>query len=51
MTDTQMDLITEREDDRPGCPLDGSWHYLHARLEDGHGVWMSPFWVDLPRKS
>ena len=38
----------EWADERPGRPLEDAWYYVRARQADGHCVWLSPFWVDLP---
>ena len=35
-------------DERAGRPLRDAWYYVRARQADGHCVWLSPFWVDLP---
>jgi hypothetical protein len=34
-------------DERPSRPLDDAYYYVRARQQDGHCVWVSPFWVDL----
>ncbi len=38
----------EWSDERPGRHLDNVYYYVRARQEDGHCLWISPFWVDLP---
>ena len=43
------DFETEWCDDRPGRPLEDVYYYVRARQADGHCVWMSPFWIDLPK--
>jgi len=35
-------------DERPGRPLQDTYYYVRARQVDGHRVWLSPFWIDLP---
>ena len=43
-----LDFNVEWADERPGRPLEDAWYYVRARQIDGHCVWLSPFWVDLP---
>jgi hypothetical protein len=43
-----LDFETQWCDERPGRPLQDCWYYIRARQTDGHCVWLSPFWVDLP---
>lgn len=43
-----LDFAIEWADERPGRPLEDAWYYVRARQIDGHCVWLSPFWVDLP---
>lgn len=42
------DFGGERIDERVGRPLRDVYYYVRDRREDGHCVWLSPFWVDLP---
>lgn len=44
---TQVDFEAEWCDERPGRPLEDAYYYVRARQDDGHCVWLSPFWVDL----
>lgn len=44
----QIDFAGEWADERPGRPLEDVYYYVRARQTDGHCVWLSPFWVDLP---
>ena len=44
----QLDFNAEWADERPGRPLEDAYYYVRARQADGHCVWLSPFWVDLP---
>ncbi|MFC1717808.1 CehA/McbA family metallohydrolase [Candidatus Poribacteria bacterium] len=44
----QLDFVGEWVDERPGRPLEDTYYYVRARQTDGHCVWLSPFWVDLP---
>ena len=44
----QIDFAGEWADERPGRPLEDAYYYVRARQTDGHCVWLSPFWVDLP---
>lgn len=43
-----LDFTCEWSDERPGRPLEDAWYYVRARQQDGHRIWLSPFWVDLP---
>ena len=43
-TDVDLDWA----DERPGRGLEGVDYYVRARQTDGHCVWLSPWWVDLP---
>ncbi len=43
-----LDFSCEWQDDRPGRPLDDTYYYVRARQADGHCVWLSPWWIDLP---
>ena len=38
-------------DDRPGRGLEDVYYYVRARQTDGHCVWLSPWWVDLPDRA
>lgn len=42
------DFDAEWCDERPGRAPDDAYYYIRARQTDGHCVWLSPFWVDLP---
>lgn len=44
----EIDFSGEWADERPGRPLEDAYYYVRARQTDGHCVWLSPFWVDLP---
>jgi len=44
----QLDFYAEWADERPGRSLEDLYYYVRARQADGHCVWLSPFWVDLP---
>ncbi len=44
-----MDFVAEWVDERPGRFLENIDYYVRARQVDGHCLWLSPFWVDLPR--
>lgn len=46
--DETLDLSLTWSDERPGRPLDDVHYYVRARQTDGHCVWLSPWWVDLP---
>jgi len=46
--DGQLDFDGEWSDERPGRPLEDIYYYIRARQTDGHCVWLSPFWIDLP---
>jgi hypothetical protein len=39
---------TEWCDERPGRPLRNTYYYIRARQSDGHCLWLSPIWLDLP---
>jgi len=43
-----MDFVAEWVDERPGRFLENIDYYVRARQVDGHTLWLSPFWVDLP---
>ncbi|HUS46964.1 MAG TPA: hypothetical protein VM098_02505 [Phycisphaerae bacterium] len=42
-----LDFDATWADERPGRPLDDAYYYIRARQQDGHCVWLSPFWIDL----
>ena len=44
-----LDFYSEWADERPGRPLQDVYYYVRARQADGHCVWLSPFWIDLPK--
>ena len=44
----QFNLNLTWSDDRPGRPLRTCWYYIRARQVDGHCLWLSPVWIDLP---
>jgi hypothetical protein len=43
-----LDFETHWVDERPGRPLEDVYYYVRARQVDGHCVWLSPWWIDLP---
>ena len=45
-----VDFYAEWSDERPGRPLQDVYYYVRARQTDGHCVWLSPFWIDLPKR-
>jgi hypothetical protein len=45
---TQLDFEDEWTDLRPGRHVENVYYYVRARQDDGHCVWLSPFWIDLP---
>jgi hypothetical protein len=42
------DLDVTWTDERPGRPLGDVYYYVRARQVDGHCIWLSPIWFDLP---
>jgi hypothetical protein len=44
-----LDYDTSWADERPGRPLEDVYYYVRARQTDGHCVWLSPWWIDLPK--
>jgi len=42
------DFDSEWADERPGRALEDAYYYVGAREADGHCVWLSPFWIDVP---
>jgi hypothetical protein len=42
------DFHGEWTDERTGRPLENVYYYVRARQENGHCVWLSPWWISLP---
>ncbi len=44
---SQTELELEWSDLRPERPVEEVYYYIRARQQDGHLIWMSPWWIDL----
>ena len=42
------DFDAEWSDERSGRAMEEAYYYVRARQADGHCVWFSRFWIDLP---
>lgn len=48
--DGSADFIGSWTDTRPGRPFNEAWYYVRARQTDGECLWLSPFFIDLPKE-